>query len=142
VARLGLAIDVAATAEHVLSLISDYHVRERFLPDGWRFLSVLTENGSSAGSQIEIEAQIGPAPLRYVFELLSIEEGQVVEGAQEGANYVTTWTVLPQGDGCAVECLMQYEYGGFIGEFFAGRRLSRALRQMLERLKQVAEAKV
>ncbi len=40
-----------------------------------------------------------------------------------------------------VQVEMQLSYGGPIGEFFARRRLRRALREMLQRLKAIAEAR-
>jgi len=39
-----------------------------------------------------------------------------------------------------VQVEMQVSYGGLIGEFFARRRLRRALQDMLQRLKAIAEA--
>lgn len=39
-----------------------------------------------------------------------------------------------------VQIEMQISYGGLIGEFFARRRLRRALKDMLQRLKAIAEA--
>jgi hypothetical protein len=40
-----------------------------------------------------------------------------------------------------VQVEMRFEYGGPVGEFFARRRLRRALRDMLRRLKGIAEAR-
>jgi hypothetical protein len=40
-----------------------------------------------------------------------------------------------------VQVEMRFSYGGFIGEFFARKRLRRALREMLQRLKAIAEAR-
>jgi Polyketide cyclase / dehydrase and lipid transport len=40
-----------------------------------------------------------------------------------------------------VQVEMQFSYGGFVGEFFARKRLRRALRDMLQRLKAIAEAR-
>lgn len=40
-----------------------------------------------------------------------------------------------------VQVEMQFSYGGFVGEFFARKRLRRALRGMLQRLKTIAEAR-
>jgi hypothetical protein len=40
-----------------------------------------------------------------------------------------------------VQVEMQFMYGGLLGEFFARRRIRRALREMLQRLKAIAEAR-
>jgi len=40
-----------------------------------------------------------------------------------------------------VQVEMQFMYGGLMGEFFARRRIRRALREMLQRLKAIAEAR-
>jgi hypothetical protein len=130
---------IEAEPRTVLQLLADYSRRERLMPDGWRFLGLLPGPEGGRGSRMEIEARVGPAPLTYVIELLELEDDRLVDGTQAGSNYVTTWTVQPHEAGSAVWCEMQFEYGGLIGEFFAGRRLRKALQQQLGRLKRAAE---
>lgn len=40
-----------------------------------------------------------------------------------------------------VQVEMQFSYGGLVGEFFARKRLRRALREMLQNLRSIAEAR-
>jgi hypothetical protein len=51
-------------------------------------------------------------------------------------NVVEVWGAMS-----IVQVEMRFEYGGLVGEFFARKRLRRALRGMLENLKSIAEAR-
>lgn len=133
------SLAVAATPEAVLELIKDHSKRGRFLPDGWRVLRNLATQPGAPGAAMEIEARIGPAPTTHVFQLLQAGDDYVIEGPPAGENYVTTWTVQPRGEDTVVQVEMQFFYGGLLGEFFVRRRIRRALRKMLERLKAAAE---
>ncbi len=132
---------VAGEPQVLLDLIRDYSQRHRFLPDGWRYLRGLSDHTAGVGAQMEIEAKIGPAATPYVFQLLAEGDDFVEEGPPAGENYVTVWTVQRRGEDTIVQVEMQFRYGDLIGEFFVRRRLRRALRQMLQRLKSIAEAR-
>jgi hypothetical protein len=132
-------IAVAATPERLLQLIRDRSQRHRFMPDGWRFLRLLSEETDEVGACMEIEAQIGPAPLPQVIQLLEMGDDYVTEGPPGGENYMTTWIVQSRGDDTIVQVETLFSYGGLIGNFFARRNLRRALKQQLRRLKAVAE---
>jgi Polyketide cyclase / dehydrase and lipid transport len=134
-------VAVAAAPQTVLALIRDQSLRARFLPDGWRFLRSLSERPDEAGSSMEIEARIGPAPTTHVVQLLEFGDDYVLEGPPGGDNYVTTWTVQARGEDAIVQAEMQFSYGGMLGEYFVRRRLRKALRQMLQRLKAIVEAR-
>jgi hypothetical protein len=124
----------------LLTLIGDYAQRQRFLPDGWRVLSRYGER-SGVGAQMEIEARIGPGATTHLVQLLSQGDDFIDEGPPGGENYLTTWTVQARGEDAIVQVEMRYRYGGLVGEFFVRKRLRRALRQMLQRLKALAEAR-
>jgi Polyketide cyclase / dehydrase and lipid transport len=134
-------VAVASTPETLLGLIRDYSQRHRILPEGWRYLRPLSEVTSGAGAQIEIEARIGPMATTHVLQLHREGDDFIDEGPPGGENYLTQWTVQARGEDAIVQVEMQFSYGGFVGEFFARRRLRRALRQMLQRLKAIAEAR-
>lgn len=134
-------VAVAARPDPLLSLIRDYSQRHRFLPEGWRYLRPLSETTAGVGAQIEIEARIGPAATTHVVRLISEGDDFIDEGPPGGENYMTQWTVQAQGEDTIVQVEMRFDYGGFVGEFFARRRLRRALREMLQRLKAIAEAR-
>jgi hypothetical protein len=131
---------VAASREAVLALLRDYSQRDRFLPHGWRCLRRFGP-ASGIGAQVELEAFIGPAPTSHLVQLLSEGDDFIDEGPPGGENYLTTWTVQARGEDTIVQVEMRFTYGGLVGEFFVRRRLRRALRQMLQRLKMVAEAR-
>ena len=133
-------IAIEAPRERVFQLIRDQAERERFLPDGWRFIQSLTDRTDAAGSQMEIEWQIGPSPLRQVIETLAVSENQIIEAPPMGGNYVTTWTVGEDATATLVGLQMRFEYGDILSEFFVKRRLQKSFRQQLRRLKQTAEA--
>ena len=132
---------VAGRPETLLALIRDYSQRQRFLPEGWRFLRSLSEQTSGVGAQIEIETRIGPAATTQVLQLLREGDDFIDEGPPGGENYLTTWTVQARGEDTIVQVEMQFRYGGLVGEFFVRKRLRRALREMLQRLKAVAETR-
>ena len=131
---------MAARPETLLGLVRDYSKRRLFQAEGWRCLRVLGEQAAGPGATMEVEARIGPAPTVHVVQLLDAGEDYVVEGPPAGDNYVTTWTVQARGEDAIVQVEMAFTYGGLVGEFFVRRRLRRALREMLRRLKAVAEA--
>jgi Polyketide cyclase / dehydrase and lipid transport len=132
---------VAAAPESVLELIRDQSQRARFLPEGWRLLRSLSEQRDAIGSSMEIEARIGPTPTTHVVQLLEFGDDYVLEGPPGGDNYLTTWTVQSRGEDAIVQAEMQFSYGGLVGEYFVRRRLRKALRQMLQRLKTIVEAR-
>lgn len=133
-------VAVAASSQAVLALLRDYSQRERFLPDGWRYLRTVGEQ-HGVGAQMEIEMRIGPGPTTHLVQLLSAGDDFIDEGPPGGENYLTTWTVQARGEDTIVQVEMRFSYGGLVGEFFVRRRLRRALRQMLQRLKALAEAR-
>jgi carbon monoxide dehydrogenase subunit G len=137
---LRLLVDIQAPPARVLGLIADLGERRRFLPDAWRFIG--TSEDPDGRIQIEFEAAIGPLPLHYVIRTLLVGENQVVEGAPGGYNYVTTWTVTPYENGSVLQMEMQFEYGGFLGEFLVKRRLRKAYREKLLKLKRLAEESI
>ncbi|HWC30542.1 MAG TPA: SRPBCC family protein [Dehalococcoidia bacterium] len=133
-------VAVAARPERLLALIRDYNQRPRFLPDGWRRLRGFGPD-RGLGAQMEIEARIGPMATTHLVQLLSEGDDFIDEGPPGGENYLTTWTVQARGEDTIVQVEMRFGYGGIVGEFFVRRRLRRALRQMLQRLKAIAEAR-
>ena len=139
-ASVSRLIPVFASKEALLALIRDQAQRRRFLPDGWTFHRTLTDGTDQVGSQMEIDAWIGPGPVRQLVQVLAIDENHVVEGPPTADNYVTTWTVAPEGERTWVQLEMRFQYNDLMGEFFVKRRLRKAFRQALERLKALAEA--
>jgi hypothetical protein len=133
-------VAVAAAPERLLALIRDYSQRSRILPDGWRYRRGFGEQ-QGIGAQMELEMRIGPAPTTHLVQLLSEGEDFIDEGPPGGENYLTTWTVQARGEDAIVQVEMRFRYGGLVGEYFVRRRLRRALRQMLQRLKALAEAR-
>ena len=133
-------VAVAGRPETLLALIRDYSQRQRFLPDGWRYVRGYGVT-SGIGAQMEIEARIGPGVTTHVVQLLSEGDDFIDEGPPGGENYLTTWTVQARGEDTIVQVEMRFRYGGLVGEFFVRKRLRRALREMLQRLKALAEAR-
>ncbi len=135
------AID--APPERVFGIVRDLGRRDRILPEGWRVLRPLTERLDGIGSSIEIESRVGPAAVAQMVQIQEIREDeaqlQLVESPPTADNYITTWTVRPQGEGCLVFLHSDFSYGDTISEFFARRRLRKAYGQMLRRLKAEAE---
>ena len=141
-ARASIAIEAPKGA--VFALIRDQAQRRRFLPDGWRQLRTLSEQTDVVGSRMEVEARLGPGLTTQVIEILEMTEDQIVEGPPTRDNFITTWTLGESGGGTIVELETVFSYGewfefALFGEWLVKRRLRRAHRQMLQRLKAVAE---
>jgi len=88
---------------------------------------------------MEVEWRLGPRPTTQVIEIYEVTENQVIEGPPPRENYITTWTIGEDKRATLVGIHMRFSYGDWISEWFVKRRLRRALRQMLDRLKMVAE---
>lgn len=140
-ARVQAFVAVRAPLEEVRALVLDLSRRHLFLPDGWRRLRLLTEQATGAGASMEVEASLGPRPTTGVVEVLDATDRQVLEGPPTRENLLTTWTFGRDeaADETLVGVLVEFEYGGPVGEWFVRRRLRRALRQQLDRLKLTAE---
>ena len=134
-------VAVAARPDVLLSLIRDQSQRHRFLPEGWRVLRLPDEERGVIGSSMEMEARFGPATTPRVVQILEMGDDFVTEGPPGGDNFLTTWIVQARGEDTIVQAEVLFKYGGFIGEFLARKGLRRDLRQMLQRLKAVGEAR-
>ena len=134
-------IAVASTPETLLGLIRDQRQRHRFLPEGWRFLRQLTPQTTGIGAAMEIEASIGPGLSTHVVQVLQAGDDFVTEGPPGGDNFMTTWIVQAKGEDTIVQVEVLFTYGGLIGEYFARRKLRRALKDQLRKLKAIAEAR-
>jgi uncharacterized protein YndB with AHSA1/START domain len=147
-AQVQEAITIAAPRARVFALVRDQAQRHRFLPDGWRVVGLLTEQHDRPGATMSLEAAVGPAPLAQTLQLQVVwaespdraGQSQLVESPPAADNYVTTWTVRDHDGGSLVVLHTDFSYGGMVGEFFVRRRLRRAYRQMLSRLKALAES--
>ena len=134
-------VAVAARPEVLLALIRDQSQRHRFLPDGWRVLRVPEQEHGVVGSSLEVEARFGPGTTPRVVQILEAGEDFLTEGPPAGDNFLTTWLVQARGEDTIVQTEVLFKYGGFIGEWLTRKPLRRDLRQMLQRLKAVAEAR-
>ena len=134
-----VTVAIEAPRDRVFDLVRDQSQRGRFMPDGWRLIRCLTPDTDRLGSQMEIEASIGPTT-RRVIETLALDADRLIEGPPAADNFVTTWTFLGQGSETIVDLEMEFEYGGFLGELLIKRSLRRALTQQLLRLGGLASA--
>ena len=134
-------IAIASTPETLLGLIRDQRQRHRFLPEGWRFLRQLTPQTTGIGAAMEIEASIGPGKSTHVVQVLEAGDDFVTEGPPGGDNFMTTWIVQAKGEDTIVQVEVLFTYGGLIGEYFARKKLRRALKDQLRKLKAIAEVR-
>jgi len=132
-------VAVASRPESLLALIRDQSHRHRFLPDGWRVLRMPDQGHGVVGSSMEIEARFGPSTTPRVVQILELGADFVTEGPPGGDNFLTTWIVQAKGEDTIVQVEVLFKYGGIIGEWLTRKPLRRDLKQMLERLKAVAE---
>ena len=131
---------VAARPEALLSLIRDQKQRHRFLPEGWRYLRQLSTETTGIGAAMEIEASIGLVPRRTWCRCS--KRGTTSSPSPPGRdNLMTTWIVQAKGEDTIVQVEVLFHYGGIVGEYFARKKLRRALKEELRKLKAVAEAR-
>jgi hypothetical protein len=135
-------VAVAARPDVLLALIKDQAQRHRFLPDGWRVLSVPEQQHGIIGSTMEVEARFGPGTTPRVVQILELGEDFVTEGPPAGDNFLTTWIVQARGEDTIVQVEVLFKYGGIVGEWLTRKPLRRDLKQMLSRLKAVAEGQL
>jgi ribosome-associated toxin RatA of RatAB toxin-antitoxin module len=139
-----IAIDASRCV--VFGLVRDQARRHQFLPAGWRILALVTDLHDDVGATMDLELVVGPRPVTLLMQTQESREhdtdvqSQLVEAPPAADNYITTWTVRDHSGGSQVFLHVDFSYGGAIGEFFASRRLRRACREMLQRLKVLAEA--
>ena len=93
------------------------------------------------GSSMEVEARFGPGTTPRVVQILEMGADFVTEGPPSGDNFLTTWIVQAQGEDTIVQAEVLFKYGGMIGEWLTRKPLRRDMKQMLQRLKAVAEAR-
>lgn len=138
-ARVEEFVAVGAPRERVLSLITDLGRRHQFLPPGWRVIRPPAGRSAGVGASLEVEWRIGPAATPQVIQILEVTETSVLEGPPAGDNYLTNWELSQHGSATLVVTSMQFSYGDIISEWFVRRRLRKALKEMLTRLKTLAE---
>jgi uncharacterized protein YndB with AHSA1/START domain len=139
VAKVEEFVAINAPRDRVFDLIRDRAQRHRFMPEGWRVLQTLSSPTDEIGASMEIEWQVGPGLTVQVVQLLDVSEHNIIEGPPPGDNYMTTWTVAEHQGATWVGIKTEFSYGDIISEWFVKRRLGKAYRRMLQRLKQVSE---
>ena len=99
----------------------------------------LSSGTTGIGAAMEIQASIGPGTSTHVVQILEAGDDFLTEGPPGGDNLLTTWIVQAKGEDTIVQVEVLFHYGGLVGEYFARRKLRRALKEQLQRLKAVAE---
>ena len=125
----------------VYRLLSDLAQQPRYLPHGLRYLRALTPATDEVGARAETMVQLfGPFWRTYLLQIHAAEQGRaVVIGTPDAATFMTRWRLDPEPPGTLATVLV--DLGGPGGPF-GGRLetvLRRIYRELLQRLKAVAE---
>jgi Polyketide cyclase / dehydrase and lipid transport len=129
---------VAAPAETVYGYLADYERHHpRFLPPAISSPQV-EEGGVGAGTVFRCTVTAGGRSREYRMRVAEPEPGRVLSESDLGSSLVTTFTVVPQGAGCAVRIETTWSgasgVGGFFERMFAPRAMGRIYADELERL--------
>ena len=109
---------VAAPADIVYGYLADYERhRPKFLPPEISGLAV-DEGGVGAGTVFRCTVSAGGRSRDYRMRVAEPEPGRVLSESDLGSSLVTTFTVSPQGSGCAVRIETTWNGAGGIGGFF------------------------
>jgi len=138
------SIGVRAAPAAVYGIIADYHHgHPRILPpEHIRDLTV-ERGGTGAGTRIRFTMIVGGKARPAVADVEEPKPGKVLVERGVSDNFVTTFTVQPEGPGCFVTIRTSWERGGLQGlveRIVAPRMMTRIFQAELQLLKQVAEA--
>ena len=138
--RVSAERDVAAPAEVVRELLTDYARRPRFLTENYTDFGV-DEGGAGAGTAFHYTFRAGRRVRGYRMRVEETPDGALVE-RDTGSSLVTTWRVTPAGPGSRVRVETSWTGGSGVGGFFertfAPGALRRVYEQVLARLAQAA----
>ncbi len=127
---------VAAPPAEVVAFLTDYRRRPEILPANYQDYRVV-EGGGGAGTVVAYRFKAGPRERDYRMLAETPDATTLVERDQ-GSTLVTTWRVLPAGDGSRVRIETEWQgasgMGGFFERTFAPKALSRVHADTLARL--------
>jgi uncharacterized protein YndB with AHSA1/START domain len=135
---------IAAPADRVYRCLADYRQHHpQILPPNFTDYGV-DEGGVGAGTLVHFRFRAGRREREYRMRVVEPEPGRTLVEQDQGSSLATTFTVLPDGDGCRVRIASEWEGAGGIGGFFertfAPRVLRRVYADELERLERYAQA--
>ena len=129
---------ITTPAEHVYRLIADYRVHHpAFLPPQFSDFTV-EEGGVGAGTIMHFTMKAGGRTMSFRQRVSEPDPGRVLTETSIGTPNSTTFTVTPQGDGCRVHILTEYEgqsgIQGLIERYLGPWLLGRVFKDELRRL--------
>ena len=135
--------NVNAPAERVYRLIADYRVHHpAFLPPQFSDFAV-EEGGVGAGTIMHFTMKAGGRTMSFRQRVDEPDPGRVLTETSIGTQDSTTFTVTPQGNGCTVHILTEYEgqsgIQGKIERYVAPWLLGRIFKDELRRLDAYAQ---
>ena len=138
------SIGIRAAPEAVYGIIADYRSgHPRILPPQYFGPLVVEQGGVGAGTRIRFTMTVAGRSREAVADVEEPKPGKVLIERGVSDNFVTTFTVQPEGPGCFVTIRTSWERGGLQGlieRFTAPRLRMRIFPAELQLLKQVAEA--
>ena len=127
---------VAAPPAEVFAFLTDYRRRPEILPTNYQDYRV-EEGGAGAGTVVRYRFKAGPRERDYRVRAETPDAGTLVE-RDLGSTLVTTWRVIPAGEGSRVRVETEWQgasgVGGFFERTFAPKALSRVHTDTLSRL--------
>lgn len=137
------SIGVRAAPETVYGIIADYrNGHPRILPPQYFGSLVVEQGGVGAGTRIRFTMTVAGKTREAVADVEEPKPGKVLVERGVSDNFVTTFTVQPEGPGCFVTIRTSWERGGLQGlveRFMAPAYMTRIFTAELQLLKQVAE---
>lgn len=119
---------IEATAADVYSYIADMSEHHpRFLPPAFSGFEV-ESGGTGAGTITRFTITAGGRVRRYRMQVAEPEPGRVLTESDTNSSLVTSFTVTPHGDECAVRIASRWDGAGGVGGFFERLFAPRVLR--------------
>ena len=120
---------VGASADLAYGLIADDAHHAKFLPEAITDFEVV-EGGVGAGTLHRFKVTAGGRVREYLMRVDEPEPGRVLTETDQGSSLVTTFTVTPTGDTCAVRIQTRWNGAGGIGGFFERTFAPKVMRKM------------
>lgn len=132
---------IQAKPERVFAALADYtDVRKRMLTEQFSEYEV-REGGTGAGTVVHWKLQATKKRVRdCLFDVTEPAERELVE-TDRNSSMVTTWSVVPEGDGSTVRVETKWNGAGGIGGFFEKTFAPGGMRKIYQaQLSKLAEA--
>ena len=137
--RTSVEKSIAVSPERVYGFLTDYrNGRPKILPPDHFSRYVVEEGGRGAGTIVRYLLRAGGRERAYRMRAEELDEGSVIREHDTESSFVTTWELMPGGEGTLVRLTIEWDgaggISGFFERLFAPGGVRRVYAEVLERL--------